>query len=75
MEPQDEAQQILCNKFLEGVNKKHLYKEIRTASKKRSWWDRDSTVSMGFEDLLSRSDRYINVKGDGERVDVRRIGK
>ena len=66
------SQQMLCNKFLEGVNKKNLFKEIRT--QKNSWWEKVSTSVMGFEDMVSRSESYINIAGDGQRVDIKRYG-
>ncbi|KAI6645712.1 hypothetical protein LOD99_12975 [Oopsacas minuta] len=74
LEPQDIAQQMLCNKFLEGVNKKHLYKEMRTVNKK-NWWEKVSRCSMGFEDLLTRSDNYVNITTEGVRVDAKRIAE
>ena len=69
----EEREQMLCNKLLEGVNKKHLIKEIKASSKKK-WWEKITTSVMGFEDMLCKSEGYINIAGDGERIDFKRQG-
>ena len=65
---------MLCNRFLEGVNKKHLFKEIKALSNKKKWWENVSLTTMGFEDMLCWSESYINIAGDGERIDIKRCG-
>ena len=72
----EDFQQLLCSRFLEGLDKKKVFREVKR-SKKKYLWDNISTTCMDFEDLLIRSPDYIdrmkscrknNMDKDGEYI-------